>query len=484
MNITHFNNIDTSSIPDKEPFRQMYFLSCCKNILSQKSQELGRDLKMFVQTFGCQMNEHDSEKLSGMLTEMGYKKASCYEEADFIIFNTCAIRENAELKVYGHLGALKPLKAKNKDLIIAICGCMMQQKQVVSHIKTTYRHVDIIFGTHNLFKLPELVLNVLDKHCSITEILSTTQDVVENIAMDRADTKKAYVNIIYGCNNFCSYCIVPFVRGRERSRQFEDIVDEVKNLAKLGYVEVTLLGQNVNSYGNDLKDKNATFPNLLRELDKIDGISRIRFMTPHPKDLSDDLISVIANSKKVCHHIHLPLQSGSSKILSDMNRRYTKEQYLNLVYKIRRFIPDVAITTDIIVGFPGETEENFLDTLDVVKKAKFDMAYTFIYSKRTGTRASTMPNQIPEDVSKDRFGRLLETQNIVSLENNKKLINTTVDVFVEGYSKTSKDVLTGRTGGNKVVNFVGNDSLIGTIVPVKITNAHTWHLDGQVEESI
>lgn len=477
-----FDTIDISSeVPTTEPLRQMYFLACCKKILSQKKAELGRDLKMFVQTFGCQMNEHDSEKLSGMLTNMGYKKASSYNDADFIIFNTCAIRENAELKVYGHLGTLKTLKAKNKNMIIAICGCMMQQKEVVSHIRTTYRHVDIIFGTHNLYKLPELLLNVLDKQTSITEIVNTTSDVVEKIAIDREDDKKAYVNIIYGCNNFCSYCIVPFVRGRERSRKFEDIVNEVKELAKMGYIEVTLLGQNVNSYGNDLDDSNATFPNLLKELDKIEGIKRIRFMTPHPKDLSSELIDTIANSKNVCHHIHLPLQSGSSKVLAEMNRHYSKEQYLELVNNIREKLPDVTITTDIIVGFPGETEEDFLDTIDVVSKAQFDMAYTFIYSKRTGTKASTSPHQIPEDITKDRFGRLLEVQNVMSLKNNEKLLDKTLDVLVEGVSKTSSDRLTGRTDGNKVVNFAGDTSLIGQIIPVKITKALTWSLEGEIQ---
>ena len=467
-------------IPIKEPERQMYFLDCCKNVLRQKEKENGRSLKMYIQTFGCQMNEHDSEKLSGMLTSMGYKKAVSKEEADFIIFNTCAIRENAELKVYGHLGALKNLKAENKNLIIAMCGCMMQQKEVVEYIKKTYSFVDIIFGTHNLFKLPELLLNVFDKHCSITEILNTTGDIVEKIKIDREDTRKAYVNIIYGCNNFCSYCIVPFVRGRERSRKFSDIVDEVKELSDLGYLEVTLLGQNVNSYGNDIEDSFSTFPNLLRELNNVDGIKRIRFMTPHPKDFSDELILAMKELDKVCHHVHLPLQSGSSKVLADMNRHYTKEQYLKLVYKIKENIPDVTITTDIIVGFPGETEEDFLDTIDVVKKAGFDMAYTFIYSKRTGTRASLLPNQVPDDIVKDRFNRLLEVQNVESLKNNKKLEGLTLDVLVEGYSKTSNDKLSGRTRGNKIVNFSGDALLIGKVVDVKITKAQTWSLEGEI----
>ena len=472
--------MENLSIPIKEPERQIYFLDCCKNVLNQKKQEIGRNLKMYVQTFGCQMNEHDSEKLSGMLSKMGYEKATSKDEADFIIFNTCAIRENAELKVYGHLGALKSLKAKNKNLIIAICGCMMQQKEVVEYIKKTYGHVDIIFGTHNLHKLPELLLNAFDKHCTITEILNTTGDVVEEIAIDRVDTKKAYVNIIYGCNNFCSYCIVPFVRGRERSRKFDDIVKEVQELADLGYLEVTLLGQNVNSYGNDLEDNYATFPNLLRELAKIEGIQRIRFMTPHPKDFSSDLILAIKELDKVCNHVHLPLQSGNSKVLADMNRHYTKEQYLKLVYDIRTHIPDVTITTDIIVGFPGETEEEFLDTIDVVKKARFDMAYTFIYSKRTGTKASLSPEQVPENIVKERFNRLLEVQNIESLKNNEKLVGSVVDVLVEGYSKTSNDKLCGRTRGNKIVNFSGDSALIGKIIDVKITKAQTWSLEGEI----
>lgn len=477
----NLDNIDTScNIPETEPQRQLYFMACCKNMLDQKKNQLGRPLKMFVRTFGCQMNEHDSEKLAGMLLSMGYDRASEVSDADFIIFNTCAIRENAELKVYGHLGALKSLKSKNKNLIIAICGCMMQQKEVVSHIKKTYPHVDIIFGTHNLFRLPELLLDVLDHHSCVTEILDTTSDVVEEIAIDRVDTKKAYVNIIYGCNNFCSYCIVPFVRGRERSRKLADIINEVAELAKLGYLEITLLGQNVNSYGNDLDDPDATFPNLLRELNKIDGIKRIRFMTPHPKDFSNELILAIRDLDKVCHHIHLPLQSGSTKVLSDMNRRYTKEQYLSLVNNIRKHIPDITITTDIIVGFPGETEEDFLDTIDVVRRAHFDMAYTFIYSKRTGTKASKAPNQVPENITKDRFNRLLKVQNDCSIENNTNLLNSVLDVFVEGYSKTSHNKLTGRTSGNKVVNFSGDESLIGCIIPVKITKSLTWSLEGQL----
>lgn len=468
------------NIPTKEPERQIYFLDCCRNVLNQKRKELGRNPKMYIKTFGCQMNEHDSEKISGMLTSMGYDKADSTKEADFIIFNTCAIRENAELKVYGHLGALKSLKAENNNLIIAICGCMMQQKEVVEHIKKTYSHVDIIFGTHNLYKLPELLLNVFDRHCTITEILNTTGDVVEKIAIDRVDTKKAYVNIIYGCNNFCSYCIVPFVRGRERSRKFSDIINEVRELAQLGYLEVTLLGQNVNSYGNDLEDKDANFPNLLRELNKIDGIKRIRFMTPHPKDFSDELIFAIRDLKKVCHHVHLPLQSGSSRVLSDMNRHYTKEEYLKLVNKIKENIPDVTITTDIIVGFPGETEEDFLDTIDVVRKASFDMAYTFIYSKRTGTKASMSKDQVPHDITKERFNRLLEVQNIESLKNNEKLLGCVENVLVEGYSKTSNNRLSGRTSGNKVVNFCGDVNLIGKIVEVKIIRALTWSLEGSI----
>lgn len=475
------NFVNTScNIPNTEPQRQLYFMACCKKMLEDKKLQLGRPLKMFVRTFGCQMNEHDSEKLSGMLLAMGYDRASGVDDADFIIFNTCAIRENAELKVYGHLGALKALKSRNNNLIIAICGCMMQQDTVVQHIRKTYPHVDIIFGTHNLFKLPELLSDALDHRSCVTEILNTTNDVVEEIAIDRADTKRAYINIIYGCNNFCSYCIVPFVRGRERSRKLIDIINEVKELAKRGYIEITLLGQNVNSYGNDLDDPCATFPNLLRELNKIDGIQRIRFMTPHPKDFSNELILAIRDLDKVCHHIHLPLQSGSTKVLADMNRHYTKEQYLSLVENIRKNIPDITITTDIIVGFPGETEENFLDTIDVVEKACFDMAYTFIYSKRTGTKAALSPKQIPEDVTKDRFDRLLEVQNKCSIRNNNHLLNCVLDVFVEGFSKTSHDKLTGRTSGNKVVNFLGNESLIGNIVPVKIVGSKTWSLEGQL----
>ncbi len=431
-----------------------------------------------ISTFGCQLNENDSEKLEGMLVQMGYSKTENLEESNFIIYNTCCVRENAEQKVYGHLGRLKKLKEKNPELLIAMCGCMMQQKHVIEHIKRTYRHVDIIFGTHNLHKLPELLYTLLYNGEKVIDVWETDGVLTEGIPFERKKGVKAWLTVMYGCNNFCSYCIVPYVRGRERSRELDDILNEANKLSSQGFKEITLLGQNVNSYGKEL-EKKLSFAELLYRLNGIDGIERIRFMTSHPKDLSDELIDAIRLSAKVCEHLHLPVQAGSTKILKEMNRKYSKENYLELIDKVKNKIPGIALTTDIIVGFPGETEKDFEVTLDVMEKVRYDSAYTFLYSKRTGTPAALKQDQVPEIIKKERFNRLIQLQNTISKEINDTYVGQKVDVLVEGISKTNKDMLTGRTGTNKIVNFSGPAKLIYKTIKVHITNSQTWSLDGE-----
>ncbi len=459
--------------------------------------------KFVVQTFGCQMSESDGEKIAGMLAEMGYSPADQVEEADVIVFNTCCVREHAEKKILSRLGQLKHLKEKNRELVIAFGGCMAQQPHVVDKIKKSYRNVDIIFGTHNIHAFPELLYRVITGHKLAAEVPDIEGVVVEGLPVLRKEGLKAWVNIMYGCNNFCSYCIVPYVRGRERSREPEDILKEIRQLAQEGYKEVTLLGQNVNSYGLDNKggswpladghwQENKTqnsiadniffgFPELLRKVNEVRGIERIRFMTSHPKDFSDDLISAAAECEKVCEHIHIPFQSGSTRILEKMNRRYTKEQYLELIQKIRKAVPEVSFTTDIIVGFPGETEEDFLDTLDVVEKVGFDLVYTFIYSKRTGTPAAEMPGQVEDSVKKERFDRLLDMVYKIVEENNRTMIGRTEEVLVESKSRNNPKILTGRTRTNKIVNFAGDEALIGRLIDVKIVSQHKWYLAGETE---
>ncbi|TAH63616.1 MAG: tRNA (N6-isopentenyl adenosine(37)-C2)-methylthiotransferase MiaB [Gottschalkiaceae bacterium] len=435
--------------------------------------------KYSIVTWGCQMNEHDSEKMSGILESLGYESTNIKEEADLIIFNTCLVRENAELKVYGNLGELKALKRDKPDLIIGICGCMMQKEEIRDFIKDKYRFVDIIFGTHNIHKLPELLANHNLTTRMIIDVWEDGGNIIEGIPAKRKYDYKAFVNIMYGCNNFCSYCIVPYTRGREKSREANDIVKEIKMLANEGCKEVTLLGQNVNSYGKSLESK-TTFAELLYLINDIEGIEKIRFMTSHPKDLSDELIYAIRDCDKVCEHIHLPFQAGSDRILKLMNRKYTKSQYLNLIEKIKSEIPDISLTTDIIVGFPGETEEDFLETIDVVKKVKFDSAFTFLYSIREGTPAANMDNQISDEIKHERLKKLLEVLNPISNENNLKLLDTVQEVLVEDTSKTDDTVLSGRTRTNKLVHFKGEKSLIGKIVNVHIVNTKTWTLEGNV----
>jgi len=435
------------------------------------------DKKYNIITFGCQMNENDSEKLAGMLEAMGYRQVESVVEADLILYNTCCVRENAELKVYGHLGSLKKLKISKPGMIIAVCGCMMQQKEVVEVIRKKYRHVDLIFGTHNLHKFPEMLYQAYNSDKTITNIDDSEGTIAEGVPIRREHNVKAWLTIMYGCNNFCSYCIVPYVRGRERSRRLSDIIDEARLLGRQGYKEITLLGQNVNSYGLDLKD-GSSFAALLRSLEDVEGIGRIRFMTSHPKDLSDDLVSAIRECNKVCEHVHLPIQSGSDRILGEMNRKYTREHYFNLVEKIRARIPDVSITTDIIVGYPGETEEDFSQTLDLIERVRFDYAYTFLYSKRTGTPAAKKQDQVAEDIKKRRFDALTQLQNGISKEINDRLAGSRMEILVEGLSKNSINMMTGRTRTNKIVNFKGSTDLTGRLVTVEIANTGTWSLDG------
>lgn len=454
----------------------------------------GKILKYTILTMGCQLNENDSEKISGMAEEMGYSKTEKIEEANLAIINTCCVRENAEERLFGKVGELKNLKEKN-NMIIAIGGCMMQEKHMVDKIKKSYPHVDIVFGTHTIHKLPEDIFKVLNSRKRIQDVIDIDGRVYEGLPISRANNVQASITIMYGCDNFCTYCIVPYVRGRERSRKPADIIAEAKEVAKQGYKEIMLLGQNVNSYlrsemkaikEGKLIDENGdyleinSFAKLLREINKIEGIERIRFVSPHPKDFTDDVIEAIRDCDKVCKFVHLPLQSGSTNMLKVMNRKYTKEQYLSLVEKMKNQIPNIKFSTDIIVGFAGETEEDFEDTLDVVNKVKFEQVFMFIYSRRKGTPGDKMENQIPEDIKHKRFDRLKELVESQIAENNKQYMNTIQKVLVEGPSKADETMLTGRTEHNKVVVFKGEESLINTIQKIKITEDHMWYFKGEI----
>lgn len=456
----------TNTMTAEETARQNSFIELAKTLTAQKSNTLGRPLTYCLTTFGCQMNEKQSEVVAGIMDEIGYHRQD-NEEADVVIYNTCTVRENANLKVYGRLGHLHSLKDKNPDMKIILFGCMMQEPHVVEKIKKTYPFVNLVFGTHNIFKFAELFYDMQQSEQQIVDIWEGTDQIVEDLPTERNYTFKSGVNIMFGCNNFCSYCIVPYVRGRERSRNPEDIIREIQGLVADGVVEVMLLGQNVNSYGKTLEHP-MTFAQLLTEIEKIEGLERIRFMTSHPKDLSDELIEVMKHSKKICKHLHLPVQSGSTEILKKMNRRYTKEQYLELVRKIKEAVPDISLTTDIIVGFPGETEEDFLETMDVVKKVRYDSAFTFIYSKRTGTPAAAMENQVPEDVVKARFDRLLKEVQSISAEVCSVHEGTTQSVLVEAVNDHDPALVTGRLSNNILVHFPGEKELIGKIVSVRL----------------
>ena len=427
------------------------------------------------------MNEEDSEKLSGMLKSQGYERTENKEEASIIIFNTCCVRENAENKVFGNLGQLKQLKKKNPNLVIAICGCMMQQVGMADKVLKTFPYVDIIFGTHNAHKFPEYLHRVLQEGVQVKEILNKEEGIVEGLPIDRKSDVKAFVTIMYGCNNFCTYCIVPYVRGRERSRKSEDIIKEIEELVSKGYKEITLLGQNVNSYGKGLEE-DIDFAGLLRKVNEVKGLERVRFMTSHPKDLSDDVIMAIKECDKLCEQVHLPVQSGSSRILKEMNRHYDREYYLDLVKKIKSEIPDVTLTTDIIIGFPGETEEDFLDTLSLCEEVGYDSAFTFIYSRRNHTPADKMENQIPDDIKHDRFNRLVEAINKKVVIKNKEYEGKVVEVLVEGPSKNDETKLTGRTRNGKLVNFAGDEKLVGELVNLKIVRAQPFSLIGEIVE--
>ena len=476
-----FDNIDlTQNPPQEEPDRQYYYIAKARQYVQEKSRKKGRPLTFCVNTFGCQMNARDSEKLIGILEQIGYVKKET-EDADFVIYNTCTVRENANNKVYGRLGYLHSQKKKNPDMMIGICGCMMQEPEVVEKIRTSYRFVDLVFGTHNIYKFAELIVAAFESKGMIVDIWKDTDKIVEDLPVERKYTFKSGVNIMFGCNNFCSYCIVPYVRGRERSRDPKDIIREIERLVADGVVEVMLLGQNVNSYGKNLEHP-MTFAQLLEEVEKIDGLERIRFMTSHPKDLSDELIEVLGKSKKICKHLHLPLQSGSSRILKEMNRHYTKEQYLELVKKIRAAVPDIALTTDIIVGFPGETEEDFLETMEVVKEVQYDSAFTFIYSKRTGTPAATKEDQVSPEVVKDRFDRLLHVVQEIGSQKAGALQGTVQKVLIEEINAQDEHLVTGRLSNNSVVHVPGGADLIGKIVNVSLDECKGFYYLGTLAE--
>ncbi|TCP59097.1 tRNA-2-methylthio-N6-dimethylallyladenosine synthase [Tumebacillus sp. BK434] len=447
--------------------------------LAKEVGRLGAGKTYFIRTHGCQMNEHDTEIMSGMLEEMGYTQAREMYDADFILYNTCAVRENAEDKVWGNLGTLKPMKAKNPNLIIGLCGCMAQEEVVRERIRTTHPHVDIVFGTHNIHVLPGLIEEAHHSKETIFDVWDAAHDgTIENLPKVRKDDVRAWVNIQYGCNKFCTYCIVPFTRGEERSRLPQDVIEEIEQLAAEGYKEITLLGQNVNDYGIDLEG--VDFADLLEMAAQVEGIERIRFTTSNPWNFTDKLIDTIARHKKIPNYIHLPVQSGSSQVLRRMKRGYTREEYLDLVSRIKTRIPDVALTTDIIVGFPGETEEQFLETVSLIEQVRYEGAYTFVYSPRAGTPATRLPDDVSEEDKKKRLYRLNEVQDKISLEQNQKLVGLVLEVLVEGESKTNADVLQARTESNKLVHIEGAKELIGQMIHVKVTEAKTWYLRGEV----
>mgnify|MGYP003288921530 CR=1 FL=1 len=466
--------------PADEPERQYYFMAKAKKYVEKLTEDLNRKPTCCVTTFGCQMNSRDSEKLVGILELVGYEIVET-EAADFVIFNTCTVRDNANQRVYGRLGALKSYKKKHPNMKVALCGCMMQEPSVIEKLKDSYRFVDLIFGTHNIYKFAELLVATFENKGMVIDIWEDTDKIVEDLPVERKYPFKSGINIMFGCNNFCSYCIVPYVRGRERSRKPEDIIREIENLVKEGVVDVMLLGQNVNSYGKNL-DTPMTFAELLRQVEKIEGLQRIRFMTSHPKDLSDELIQVMKESKKICRHLHLPLQAGSTRILTEMNRRYTKEQYLALAEKIRKEIPDISLTTDIIVGFPGETPEDVEETIDVIKKVRYDNAFTFIYSKRTGTPAAAMENQVPEEEVKVNFDKVLKTVQNMAKEQVGRFQGQVMDALVEEINEQEEGLVTGRLSNNTIVHFPGDESLVGKIVNVKLEECHGFYYIGKMVE--
>lgn len=439
----------------------------------------GKIPKAMVETYGCQQNENDSERICGMLDKMGFAFTEDENEADFILYNTCAVREGAEMRVLGNIGALKKIKEKRPELIVGICGCMMQQESMSKRIKSKFKHVTVVFGTHSLYSFPEIMYKAVCENERVISRIDSEGRLAEDIPVLRKSTSSAWVSIMYGCNNFCSYCIVPYVRGRERSRDPEAVIAEIEALAKEGVKEITLLGQNVNSYGKDL-DREIDFADLLLLADNVEGIKRIRFVTSHPKDMTDKLIETLPNVTKLCKQIHLPFQAGSDRILKIMNRGYTKERYLELAAKIRKVLPDASFTTDIIVGFPGETYEDFLETIDVIEKVRFDSVFSFIYSKRDGTPAAKMENQVPENIKHKHFDILLDVQNRISREINETYADKVEEIMVEGLSKNNPEMMCGRTDSGKIVNFPKDDGLKnGDFINVKITKISTWSLAGE-----
>ena len=465
--------------PEREPQREYYFIKKCREIVKKKSEKLGRPLYACSVCMGCQMNARDSEKLSGILAQAGYTLADSEEEADFVLYNTCTVRDNANQRVYGRLGYLNSLKKKKPHLKIALCGCMMQEQTVIEKIRKSYRFVDLIFGTHNIFRFAELLSAALASEDMIVDIWEETDKIVENLPVKRKYSYKSGVNIMFGCNNFCSYCIVPYVRGRERSREPKDILREIEALVDDGVAEVMLLGQNVNSYGKDLENP-MSFAELLEEVEKIEGLRRIRFMTSHPKDLSDELIEVMRRSTKICRHLHLPLQAGSDRILQAMNRRYTKAQYLALVEKLKHAIPDIAITTDLIVGFPGETLEDVEETIDVVRKVQFDNAFTFIYSPREGTPAAAMENQVPEEIVHEGFDKLLAVVQETAKARAALWQGKVMEVLVEEVNEQDPALVTGRLGNNMLVHFKADRRLVGKFVMVALDTCHGFYYTGRM----
>lgn len=459
--------------------RQREYIEKCRTYTAAFQVEHGRAPRACVVTFGCQMNARDSEKLTGILKEAGYELTEAEEEADFVLYNTCTVRDNANQRVYGRLGHLNSLKKKKPYLKIALCGCMMQEQAVVEKIRKSYRFVDLIFGTHNLFRFAEFLSDSLASEDMVVDIWDETDKIVENLPVERKYRYKSGVNIMFGCNNFCSYCIVPYVRGRERSREPEEILGEIERLVEDGVVEVMLLGQNVNSYGKNLEHP-ITFAQLLRRVDQIEGLRRIRFMTSHPKDLSDELIQVMQHSPKICRHLHLPLQAGSDRILEAMNRRYTKEQYLALVEKLKHAIPDISITTDIIVGFPGETSADVDETIDVVRRVQFDNAFTFIYSPRTGTPAAAMDNQVPEEIVHENFDRLLSVVQETAKQRAALLEGKVMEALVEEVNEQDPAFVTGRLSNNMLVHFKADKRLIGKFVMVRLDRCHGFYYTGRM----
>ncbi len=466
--------MSVKEVNPKELLRQQDFIEKIKS----ENKALNYTPFAFVETYGCAQNENDSEKLKGMLVDMGYAICESSDDADVILFNTCSVRENADLKVFGNLGALKHAKTKKPNLIIGVCGCMMQQEHIAEEVRKKYKHVDMVFGTHSLYKFPE-VLNKAREGVRAFFAEDSEGEIAEGIPVYREKPPLAKVSIMYGCNNFCTYCIVPYVRGRERSREPENILAELNLVAAQGYKEVMLLGQNVNSYGKDKHD-GMNFAQLLKEACKVDGIERIRFMTSHPKDISNELIDVMAEEKKICKQLHLPLQSGSNKILEKMNRRYTAEKYLDIVKRVRERIPEIVLSTDIIVGFPGETNEDFEETMNVLRKVRYDTVFSFIYSKRKGTPAAEMEDCLTDEEKHKNFDRMIDLQNEISKEKNDEYLGKKLIVLAEGMSKTNDEFLSGRTDGGKIVNFRGDKNLVGKLLTVEITESKTWSLMGRI----